>query len=73
MFGFITAERLNALVVSPPGAVVESPGDTLSGEQLRTVVTAADRYVPTTIAGRLSGVIDRDAVARSALTPTAPT
>jgi hypothetical protein len=31
VFGFITAERLNALVVSPPGAIVESPGDTLSG------------------------------------------
>jgi hypothetical protein len=61
--GFVSAERLNELVVSPPGPVVESPGETLGGEPLRTVLTAADRYVPTTTAGRLSGLIDRDAVA----------
>ena len=76
LFGFVSAERLNELVVSPPGPVVESPGETLSYEPLRTVLTAADRYVPTTnSAGRLSGLIDQDAVAlavaRAALARTA--
>jgi len=63
VFGFVSAECLNELVISPAGPVVESAGDALSGEPLRTVLTAADRYVPTTTAGRLSGLIDRDAVA----------
>jgi len=63
VFGFVSANRLNELVVSPAGPVVESPADTLSGEPLRNVLTAADRYVPMTTAGRLSGLIDRDAVA----------
>jgi len=71
VFGFVSAERLNELVVSPAGPVVESAGDALSGEPLRMVLTAADRYLPTTTAGRLSGLIDRDvvalAVARAAL------
>lgn len=63
LFGYVSAERLNELVVSPPGPVVESPGETLGDEPLRTVLTAADRYVPTTnSAGRLSGLIDQDAV-----------
>jgi hypothetical protein len=61
--GFISAERLNEFVVSPPGPVVESPGETLSGEALRIVLTAAARYVPTTTGGRLGGLVDRDAVA----------
>jgi hypothetical protein len=63
VFGFVSAERLSELVVSPAGPVVESAGDALSGESLRTVLTAADRYIPTTTGGRLSGLIDRDAVA----------
>jgi hypothetical protein len=72
---YVSAERLNELLVSPPGPVLESPGETLSGEPLRTVLTADVRYVPTTIGGRLGGLIDRDAVAlvvaRSALARTA--
>jgi hypothetical protein len=75
VYGFVGAKRLNELVVSPPGPVVESPGETLGGEPLPTVLTAAVRYVPTTTAGRLSGLIDRDAVAlavaRAALARTA--
>jgi hypothetical protein len=73
VFGFVSADRLKQLVVSPAGAVVESAGDALRGEPLRTVLTAADRYVPMTTAQRLSGLIDRDAVvlavARAALAP----
>jgi hypothetical protein len=63
VFGFVGADRLNELVVSPAGPVVDSAIDTLSGEPLRNVLTAANRYVPMTTAGRLSGLIDRDAVA----------
>jgi hypothetical protein len=72
VFGFVSADRLNELVVSPVGPVVESAGDTLSGEPLRAVLTAADRYVPTTTGGRLSGLIDRDAVALAVARCTRP-
>jgi hypothetical protein len=65
VFGFVSGQRIQEIVVAPPGLVVESPGEMLTGETLRAVVSAADPYVPKTSSGRLRGVIDRDKVAFS--------
>jgi hypothetical protein len=63
LFGYVNADRINELVVSPADPLIESPGSTLSEEVLRTTLVAVDRFVPTTANGRLTGLIDRDAVA----------
>ena len=55
-------------------AAVERPGETLDEPTLRTVIEARHRYVPTTTEGRVTGFLDREAVAlavaRSALAQT---
>jgi hypothetical protein len=63
LFGFVDADRINELVISPTTPLIESPGNTLSEEVLRTMLAASERFVPTTMTGRLTGLIDRDAVA----------
>jgi hypothetical protein len=42
---------------------IEAVDGTLSTEHVRTVIGSRDRFVPTTVNGRLSGLIDREAVA----------
>jgi len=63
VFGYLSSDRVNELVVSPTAPLIESPGNTMSEDSLRTVLAASDRFVPTTANGRLTGLIDRDAVA----------
>lgn len=63
LVGYLGADRLNDLLLSPPGPVIESPGATLGEDALRAVLSAPERFVPTTTNGRLSGLIDRDSVA----------
>jgi hypothetical protein len=63
LFGYVNADRINELVISPAGPLIESPGSTLSEEVLRTTLAAMERFVPTTMTGRLTRLIDRDAVA----------
>ncbi len=70
-FGYVSAGRLKQLLLPIPDPCVESPEATLSEDSLRIILAASDRFVPTTVTGRLTGLIDRDAVAlevaRSAL------
>jgi hypothetical protein len=55
-------------------AAIEGLGGTLSEPDLRTTLEAPYRFVPTTMEGRLTGLIDREAaalaVARAALAQT---
>jgi hypothetical protein len=61
--GFVTTRRMTQLPGLFNSAAVEAPGRTLSEEDLRTVLEAPHRFVPTTTGGRLADLIDRDAVA----------
>ena len=55
-------------------AAIDAPGRTLSEQDLRTILEAPHRFVPTSTDGHLTDLIDRDAVAltvaRTALTRT---
>jgi hypothetical protein len=70
--GYVTIMRMTQLPGLLSGAAVEAPSPTLSEQDLRTVLEAPHRFVPTTAGGRLADLIDRDAVAltvaRTALT-----
>jgi hypothetical protein len=72
--GYVTTRRMTQLPGLLSGAAIEAPGRTLSEQDLRTVLEAPHRFVPTTTGGRLADLIDRDAVAltvaRTALTQT---
>jgi hypothetical protein len=63
------AELLGPLL---SGTAIEGMGETLSEEDLRTIVAARLRFVPVTTDGRVIDIVDRDivglAVARAALT-----
>ena len=62
--GFVTSERIRSLLKGPLNtAAIEAVEGTLSTEHVRTVLGSPDRFVPTTVDGRLSGLIDREAVA----------
>jgi hypothetical protein len=61
--GYVTTMRLSQLPGLLSGAAVEAPGGTLNEQDLRTVLEAPHRFVPTTTGGRLADLIDRDAVA----------
>jgi hypothetical protein len=72
--GYVTSRRIIQLPGLLSGAAVEAPGPMLSEQNLRTVLEAPHRFVPTTTGGRLADLIDRDAVtltaARTALIQT---
>jgi hypothetical protein len=72
VFGYVTSRRLAEVAGPLSDAAVEGLSTSLSEEQLRTAVQSLHRFVPVTTAGRVTGIIDRDAVAlavaRSALT-----
>jgi hypothetical protein len=72
--GYVTTRTMAQLSGLLSGAAIEAPGRTLSEQDLRTVLEAVHRFVPTTTSGRLADLIDRDAVAltvaRTALTQT---
>ena len=62
--GFVASERIRSLLRGPLNtAVIEAVGETLSAEDVRTVLGSPHRFVPTTMDARLSGLIDREAVA----------
>jgi hypothetical protein len=62
--GFVTSGRIRSLLTGPLNtAAIEAVGETLSAEDVRTVLGSPHRFVPTTVDGRLSGLIDREAVA----------
>jgi hypothetical protein len=56
------------------GTAIEAPGRALSEQDLRTILEAPHRFVPTSTGGRLADLIDHDAVAltvaRTVLTQT---
>jgi hypothetical protein len=72
--GYVTSKSLTDLMGSLSKAAVEGLGETLSEPDLRTILQAPHRFVPTTMEGRLTGLIDREAVAlavaRAALAQT---
>lgn len=70
--GYVGSARVTELVGAIGATYVDEPGGAaLSEATLRTVLKAAQRYLPWTSDGRLLGIIDRDrvalAVARTAL------
>jgi hypothetical protein len=61
--GYVTTWRLSQLLGLLSSAAIEAPGGTLNEQDLRTVIEAPHRFVPTTTGGRLADLIDRGAVA----------
>jgi hypothetical protein len=61
--GYVTSKSLTDLMGSLSKTAVEGLGETLAEPDLRAIIQAPHRFVPTTMEGRLTGLVDRDAVA----------
>jgi hypothetical protein len=62
--GWVTAERIQKILAGfLSTAAVDAAARTLSNEEVRTVVDSPHRFVPAKSDGRLSGLVDREAVA----------
>lgn len=66
VFGYADTVRVQQVAGPVSGAAVEGLGTTLTEEQLRAVVQSPVPFVPVTTGGRVTGVMDRDAVALAA-------
>jgi hypothetical protein len=66
VFGYLSSVRLATLAGPLGDAAVEGLGTVLTEEQLRTVVQSPFQFVPATTGGRVTGIVDRDAVALAA-------
>jgi hypothetical protein len=62
--GWVTTQRVREIVGSVLGkTAIEARGGTLGEADVRAVIESPYRYVPATTEGRLSGLVDREAVA----------
>jgi hypothetical protein len=62
--GWVTAERIRTILGGLLSiTAVELVRETLDSERVRAVIGCPHRFVPTTSGGRLSGLVDREAVA----------
>jgi hypothetical protein len=62
--GWVTTQRVREIVGSVlDETAIEARGGTLGEADVRAVIESPYRYVPATTEGRLSGLIDREAVA----------
>jgi hypothetical protein len=62
--GWVTSERIRTILAGfLSTAAVEAAARTLSNEEVRAVVDSPHRFVPATTGDRLSGLVDREAVA----------
>jgi hypothetical protein len=66
VFGHVSSLRLAQVAGPVSDVAVEGLGTTLTEEHLRTVVQSPVPFVPVTTGGRVTGVVDRDAVALAA-------
>jgi hypothetical protein len=66
VFGFVTNVRLATVAGPLSGAAVEGLTASLTSDQLRAVVQSRYQYVPVTTGQRVTGILDRDAVALAA-------
>lgn len=65
-FGYLTSFRLAQVAGPLSGTAVEGLEAVLEEDQLRAVVLASVQFVPVTSNGRVTGVVDRNAVALAA-------
>jgi hypothetical protein len=64
--GWVTAERLRTILGGLLStAAIEATSDTLSEQDVRTIVASRHRFLPATVDGFITGLIDREAVALS--------
>lgn len=62
--GFVTSEKLYAVMGAVLSSVsVEAVPEMLTEMSIRTILGAPHRFVPTTVATRITGYVDRDVVA----------
>jgi hypothetical protein len=62
--GWVTSERIRTILAGfLSTAAVEAAARTLSTDEVRAVVDSPHRFVPATTGDRLSGLVDREAVA----------
>jgi hypothetical protein len=61
--GYVTTRTITQIPGLFSYAAIEAPKQALSEQDMRTVLEASHRFVPTTTGGRLADLIDRDAVA----------
>ena len=62
--GWVTTQRVREIVGSVLGTTaIEARGGTLGEADVRAAIGSPYRYVPATTEGRLSGLVDREAVA----------
>jgi hypothetical protein len=62
--GWVTTQRVREIVGSVLGmTTIEARGGTLDEADVRATIESPYRYVPATTEGRLSGLVDREAVA----------
>lgn len=61
--GYVNTRRISQLRVPLSHAAINAPGETLDEGALSMVLDAPNRFIPTTVDGRLADLIDRDAVA----------
>lgn len=76
--GWVTSERIRTILADLLSTtMVEGVTTTLSDQDMRTILGSPYRFVPATAAGRVTGLIDREAVAlavaRAALAQTSQT
>jgi hypothetical protein len=64
--GWVTSERLRAIMARLLStAAVDAVSNTLSEEDVRTIVGSRHRFLPATVDGYVTGLVDREAVALS--------
>lgn len=61
--GFVTSARIAELAGPLSNITVEALGETLNEQSVREILRTPYQFVPATMSGRLTGLIDRDAVA----------